>query len=738
MSRFLSLVPALAFTLAGLGLFGAPPASAAGTAPGTAINNTATAQYSDGTTTYSVQSNTVTVTVQNAAALTVAPPSTSPGTNVISPGGTLTDTFTLTNAGNASGYFQLTGTQGVDDGVTSGAGTFGNYVVNVPGQTQQTFTTIAAVNSYLSAGNSGGPFLTAVGSTITIGVQYAATSAATGTITTKVTATITQPALTSPAVPASTSSSQVGQYNDTVTADARLDLQKTAVVGGTASAPTVAYTVNVNNGGGRAVVAVKANALPSGLAALGDGVIVTDKIPSYNATQLTLNGTPTFVRQPTGAQFVYSTNGTSWTTTSTGAVYVGVFIPATAITGTFGASNPGSSQGSVTPAQAQLAFTYTINGSTANGSANSNAITNVVNSAYGDQSGFIEGPGIPFQSIVNNTSAVPATSTQLAINNTNGALTGSTSTTSAASPSSASVLNGPNGAPGATGKTSTNDDYTAISYTDGGTLKAATNGGSSISVPSGANAVTFTNSIQNGGNKDDTFALTSGVLASNLNGQPLPAGWTVVFKSTGQTASGSCPAVTAGTTITSICVTSGSTATYTVALTPPASATTFTPFTPYGVSITATSGVDNTKTNVTNDEFFVAGYVNITKTVGVASGQPCATATTFVTATTVNPKDCVQYTVTYANVMPTGGTGSLALSASSLVITENGAATGSTNGTAYTNSWAANSGGLFAAPVDSLGGTIAGGTVGSTSFTDTLTTLAPGATGTLTFKVQIT
>jgi len=741
-----SCVVAFAFALVAFLMGSARPAAAA-TAAGTAITNTATATYSDGTNNYTSQSNTVTTTVQNAPALTIAPPQSTPGSNTVSPGASITDTYTLTNTGNASGFFQLTGAQGTADGVTAGSGTFTQYIVNVPGQTQQTFTTIAAVNSYLSTGNTGGtPFtVPQVSGTptsanqITIGVTYSANAGATGTITTNLTAAITQPAAGS--APAATSASVIGQYNDNVVTDARMDLQKLATVGGTATAPTVTYTVRANNGGGRAMVAVNRSGLPAGAGITGAGIVVTDKLPQFpSGTQLTLNGTPTFVTQPAGATFIYSTDGVNFTTTATGAVYVGVFIPSSAITGSFGASNPGSSQNTVSAAQAQLAFSFTINGSTASGSANANAITNVVNSIYGDQSGFIEGPGITFQSVP-NTSSATASQTAPAIANTNGTLTGSAQITSAASPATASVLNGPNGFPAATGQTSTNDDYTAVSYTNGGTILAATNGASEA-VPASAAAVTVTNSAQNGGNKDDTFSLTTGTLAADLAGNALPTGWTVTFKSTGQTASGSCPAVTAGTAITSICVTSGSTATYQVVMTPPASATTFTTYAPYGVAITATSTNDNTKTNITNDEFFVGGFVKMTKSVAVDSGVPCSTAATFTVSTTVNPGDCVQYTVVYLNVAPTGGTNDLTLNASTIVITEDGTASGTTDGVAYANNWAANTSGLFATPVDSTGGTLAGfnpgpAAAGSSKFTDTVASLAAGASGNVIFKVQI-
>ena len=721
----------------GVGLLTAAPASAAATPAGTAISNTATATYSDGVSTYNSQSNTVTTTVQNAPAMTIAPPQGTPGANTVSPGGSVTDSYTLTNTGNAAGYFQLSGALGTANGVTAGSGTFTQFVVNA-GAGNQNLATVAAVNNYLSTGNAGGPFLTAINGTITIAVQYTANVGASGTITTNVTANVTQPAGSGTTQQTSTPNS-VGQYNDPVVVDARLDAQKLAVVGGTVAAPTVQYTVRANNGGGRAMVAVKRASLPAGAGITGDGVILTDKIPSYNATQLTLNGTPAWVTQPTGATFIYSADGTTWTTSTVGAVYVGAFIPSSAITGSFGASNPGSSQGSVSAAQAQAAFTFVINGSTASGAANSNAINNVVNGTYADQSGYIEGPGLTFQTFKNDGTTTPAQAAP-AIANTNGTLTGSAQIASAASPVSNSVLNGPNGFPGATGPdTTTNTDYTAASYTNGGTILAAVNG-ATVSVPAGAAAITIVNSLQNTGNKDDTYNLSA---ATGTGLTALPAGWTATFQSAGQGASGSCSAVSAGTVITAVCVPSGATVNYRVLYTPPAGATTFNSFSGYGDAVTATSTNDNTKTNVTIDEIFVGGYVKLTKALGVAAGQPCATATVFTPgAANVNPGDCIQYTVTYLNVAPSGGTNDITLNASSFVITEDGAASGGGGGTAYTNNWAANSNGLYATPVDSNGGVLGGynpgpGAAGSSKFTDTVGALAAGATGNVTFKVQV-
>jgi hypothetical protein len=208
-----------------------------------------------------------------------------------------------------------------------------------------------------------------------------------------------------------------------------------------------------------------------------------------------------------------------------------------------------------------------------------------------------------------------------------------------------------------------------------------------------------------------------------------------------QAASGSCPAVTGGSAITTVSVPSGCTMKYAVVYTPPAGSTTFSAYTAYGDAITATSQNDNTKTNATIDEMFVGGFVKLTKSFTVASGQACASATTFTVQTTALPGDCVQYTITYQNVAPSGGTNNVSLNASSLVITEDGNATGGAQVT-YTNNWATYTNGLYAAPVDSTGGALTGytpgpGAAGSTKFVDTVAALAAGASGTCTFQAQV-
>ena len=709
----------------------------AATAAGTPITNTATASYSDGTNTYTSQSNTVTTTVQNAPSETITPTA---GTGSVVDGQTVTVPYIVTNTGNGSGYFQIPGTLGTNDGVTAGTGaTFVNFTVN-----SNTYTTIAALNTYLATQSISS------GSTETISVVYTVGSTETGTVTTNVVPTLTYAAGTG--TTQQTTGTVTGQQVDTISADARIDVQKTAAVSGTVAAPVVTYSLRFANGGSKILQPVDTGSLPTGVpqgctaGANPCGVFFSDKIPSFSGTQLTLDTavTPT-VTGTTGTTILYSTNGTSWTTTQTGAVYIGVFVPAAQITGgslaTFQFNNNASTTNNVTVAQASLTLGFAINGYTgaSPGAGNATAITNIANSVFADNAGYIEGAGVtPLTNLNNGSSTTTANST---VTNTTTPTQDSGYIASPATPTVGAVLNGPNGQPAAVGPTNNNDDYTGVSYTNGGAILTSTNG-QTESVPASAAAITYTNSVDNTSNKFDTYTLTAATASGD---QALPTGWTVKFVSTGTPATANCPLVAAGTVITTICVESLATLTYNTVYTPPASSTTFTNYLQYGDAITATSANTPASNNITEDEFVVGGYVKLVKSFLVAGGKTCATAisTDFVTATTALPGDCVKYTIAYSNVMPSGGTNNSTVSATSVVVSENGSGTGTTNSVAYTNNWFANSvSGLYATPVDSNGGTLAGYTPGptapgSSTFTDTIASLAAGASGTVYFEIQI-
>ncbi|MBW4527020.1 MAG: hypothetical protein KME18_17825 [Phormidium tanganyikae FI6-MK23] len=84
------------------------------TAAGTTISNTATATYSDGTTTYNATSNTVTVKVAEVPGINIVAQSPSNSTPI--PGTTITVDFDITNVGNDPTQFFIPGKVKLSDG----------------------------------------------------------------------------------------------------------------------------------------------------------------------------------------------------------------------------------------------------------------------------------------------------------------------------------------------------------------------------------------------------------------------------------------------------------------------------------------------------------------------------------------------------------------------------------------------------------------------------------------------
>jgi hypothetical protein len=81
------------------------PALADGTAAGTVITNTATGQFSDGTTTYNATSNTVTIAVSEIAGIRIDPSTLSNAAPLA--GSSLTADFVITNTGNDPTLFNI-------------------------------------------------------------------------------------------------------------------------------------------------------------------------------------------------------------------------------------------------------------------------------------------------------------------------------------------------------------------------------------------------------------------------------------------------------------------------------------------------------------------------------------------------------------------------------------------------------------------------------------------------------
>jgi len=395
------------------------PSPASSTAPGTAVNNTATASYTDGGgTSYTSTSNQVQTFVQNAPSLVVTTNNgTSPGTttqNQNAPQGpivlndTINDNYTLTNTGNSSGYFQL----GSGTSTVSASGTFQNIIITGTDGVAHAFATVSAANTYLSTTTNTNVYGLAPGAYINLAIQYKVTTGGPTTVgTTVALATISYPG-TGSNYGVSTSNAVSNTYTDTVVADARLDVQKTA---GTITGNSLTYTIDANNGGAapaQLLQSISGNAgatiTGSAFSTTNNGILITDKIPVNAGTPLTVSGvaiTKAIVISGDTATIVYTTDSTGktgWTTTAPAAgsaYFVGIYIQGTAPI----PAAPGSSTGSVTNAQAAVEFTVTLSNL-----PSGTAVLNDATTAYADNAGFLEGPGITPATTSNVPTSNPA------------------------------------------------------------------------------------------------------------------------------------------------------------------------------------------------------------------------------------------------------------------------------------------------------------------------------------------
>lgn len=272
-----------------------------------------------------------------------------------------------------------------------------------------------------------------------------------------------------------------------------------------------------------------------------------------------------------------------------------------------------------------------------------------------------------------------------------------------------SVLIGPNGQPGAVGPTNNNDDYTNRSTTVG--ITGVAPGGVTTAADS-TNGVIFTNTVQNTGNANDTFTLTS---------PTVPANFTVEISTNGGT---SYTTVSGGGSVT-LAVGFGASAQILVRIKTTVAGKAV--LTGYDTIIQAASSITPANTNRTIDRYYT-GFIRLDKTYTITNATGVGAATDAVPGAVIN------YTITYTNIASTGGTNNSTLTASNLVITE--------DGNASPNNWASNNGLPSATDhvigaTDSRGSTISGDVAASNLLTDTVSTLPAGQSGTFTFKRQI-
>jgi hypothetical protein len=639
---------------------------------GTTISNQASATYSDGTNSYSTISNKVDVVVSNVSGLVITPDGGSNPTVVAGETGVLYN-FTVTNTGNFTDRVRFM-TSGASVNV-NGPGFITRAVIDVDNSGTMNagdtdiFTNVAAVDSANILQNGSIRVLVEVtinlGATAAQSVQVTLGDAATGGPSFD-----NQPADSSANEVQTVSALSVnglrearGDLSASVVNDGRLVLTLTAPPGPVNLGSDITYTWDLANNGARAVTGVTLNA--------SNQVYIIAPIPARTV----LTAGQTF---PAGTLYTTSALSTlplaaTWTNVAPAlntVTRVAFPVGATMLAGSSSA-----------PINMIVTVDLGINASIPIDEIGDAFATNFVNSMITDQSGdatanngdgnanFNEGyVAAPGHGVIQQT-----TLTQLG-----------------------SVLLGPSGAPSAVGPTDNNDDYTNKS-TNPGNIAPGNNTTASAQL-------VYVNTLLNNGNANDTYT---------LDAPTVPAGFTVELSTDG---GATYTDVSSGGSV-SLAVTFGNSADIHVRVTVPVGQPVLNGF---SAVVRATSTVTPAASNRTIDRAYT-GFVRLDKAASVLNGTGVGGPTDAV------PGAVITYTVTYANISSSNGDANcVKLTASNLVITEDGLAAPNNWGTYTTNS---------GSPSDSGSGVVA--TVSATAYTDTVASLAGGASAIFTFKRSI-
>jgi hypothetical protein len=699
--RLLSL---LALTCA----FGAA-ALAQQTAGGTQISNTATASYEDGGgTTYNTSSLPVVVTVANVAGLAITPDGG--GGSVVAGNTNASVVFTVTNTGNFSDTVTFQGNGGsliVGGAINltnvteafvdaNGDGNFNGADVNI-------LTNPLPVTSASVAANG----------SISVVVKYNVPASATGSVTIQLgdtpgggngdnaVADLSANEVRNTTAGVNGRSEGRGNYSVSILVDATLQTYLTAPAGPIAPGSDITYTqFHTCNTGTQTATSITLTNAPVGFRT---GVFEIVPIPLQTSLASgqtfpagTLYSTDALTVSPIVANWSTSAPGTlssvrriafnRGATLAAGACTTDLSyrvtidsnananIPVLAIVDSF-ANNSFSNQ--ITDQSGD-----TVAGA-GNGRADLSPAGSLPDGSNLSQPGNVDGDGVLLPTLIARQGA---------------------------------VLNGPNGFPGATGPTgTTNDDFTNKSVNAG--IAGIPPGGNT----NASGVVNFTNTVQNTGNADDIYTLTVTNFAS------LPSATVIVITTPNGTVT-----VNSGNQAGSvpINVARNSTANYTVQVTLPSGQPVLTGF---DVVLRATSTNTPASVNNTIDRTYT-GFIRLVKQTpvqvinGTGNGGPNDAV----------PGAVIVYSIAYQNI--TGGNGAGAnnglLTATNIVISEDGS--GGTNNWGTTTTMV-----LVPAPSDSNGGTITDGlTTGAVTATtnflrDTIASLAPGASGTFTFRRAI-
>jgi hypothetical protein len=672
------------------------------TSGGTTISNQASAVYTDSANNnYSTVSNTVTVTVANVSGLRILPddavnPSVVPGaTNAIF-------LFTVTNTGNFADQVRFLA-NGQSLNVT-GPGTITAAVIDMDSSNTITagdiniFSNAADVLHALAQNASATIVVRATisaaasaGDTVQVFLGDAATGAAQGYDN----QTPDNPATPSAHELRTVSGTSVngvrearGDIRVTVQNDVQLRATLTVPAGPVALGGNINYSTQVCNDGNRTAASMSLGAF--------SGVYVVMPIP----VGTTLSATNTF---PAGT--LYTTSALA--TTPEAAVWANT-APGTLSTVTRVAFNAGATLagGGTCSASFPLIVTITATDATTPIYAVVDSFaTNTIGTVLNDQS---DAPGSEVTNRGDRNADFNEPRLTLDAVNAGQGIRQPTLLQQVGG-----VLIGPVGQPAATGPgNSNNTDFTNRSVTTGITgVPPCAGPPNAACSTNAAGFIVFANTVRNTGNATDTFTLTAPSVPVNF----------VVGVSLNP--AGPFTTISGGGSFVLAPLARNTNADVYVRVDAPAVQAILTGF---DSAIQAASANTPANTNLTIDRLYT-GFVRLDKSVTVvdATDNPSATI----------PGAIIVYQITYTNIMtvPAAGSNSSALTATSLVITEDGAVGG--------NNWATYTTQVIApAPsVSTAGGTVTDGAGNPvTALTNVLKgnvpSLAPGETGTFRFR----
>jgi len=642
---------------------------------GTTISNQASATYSDGTNAYSTVSNTVTVTVSNVSGLAITPDAGSTSSVVAGQTAVLYN-FTVTNTGNFTDQVRFLAS-GASVRVV-GPGTITRAVVDVDGSSTinagdtDIKTNGADVISNNIAQNASIHVLVEVsinaGATSGQSVQILLGDASTGSPSFD-----NQAANSSVNEVRTVSASSVnglrearGDISASVVDDALLKLTLTAPAGPVNLGSDITYTWQACNTGSRDVAGVTLNASTQ--------VYMIAPIPVNTVLK-------------SGQTFPV---GTLYTTTALSTAPLSAIWSSTApvpLSNTTRIAFPVGATLTAATCATSVNMIVTVN----NGINASNTIDEI-GDAFGKNSIAANITDQSGDTTPNNGDGNANFDETYVAGAGHGVIQRTTLT------QVGNVLVGPSGAASAVGPTDNNDDYTNKGVNTG--IAGVAPGG----VTTASGQLVYVNTIQNTGNANDTFT---------IDAPTVPAGFTVEVSTNGGT---SYTTVSGGGSVT-LAIAFGSSANINVRVTEPAGKTVLTG---YDTIVRVTSGTTPAANNKTIDRLYT-GFVRIDKAFTVANATGVGGATDPV------PGAVITYNITYTNVSSSNGDANcVKLTATTLVITEDGLAGTNNWGTYTTNS---------GSPSDSGSGVVA--TVTATKYTDTVASLAAGASAIFTFKRSI-